>query len=211
MPLAAFVLAVAVTWGYVVVPMFSGNAFGMRYTRGPTYYANFASWAVGARSQLDYDNYFDHRVGLTHELARILDGLGGAGKSAYIWGEYPWIYSLADIQPADRYTTSFYVLLIPYLDLTLGGSLDREQPQFIVILDDARPKFHGSSPVTDRRYSNAMKALEDRIARDYQQVAGTAKATVYERGIPHPSQPPAATVAPQPPAPGTLIESETSH
>ena len=181
LPVLVLVLALAIEWGYVVTPMFSGNPLAMHFTRGPTYYANFAGWALGLRSSGDYNNYFDRRVNLTIELEKTLDNLTAEGDSVYIWGEYPWIYPLANVKPADRYVTSFYVLLRPYLDVSFGKTLTEEDPRYIVLLLDARPTIANSSPVVDRRYRNATKGLDEVLTRRYQRIAVVGRAHIYRR------------------------------
>ncbi|HXH23133.1 MAG TPA: glycosyltransferase family 39 protein [Dehalococcoidia bacterium] len=180
-PASLFVASLLLLWGYVVTPMFEGNPFAMRYTRGPSYYLNFAAWAAGLRSERAYNDYFDRRVEHTRALEEALEGLGAAGEKVYIWGEYPWVYPLAAVKPATRYMTSFYVLLLPYLDVQLAGTLFAERPAYIVVMSDAKPRLREPSPIIDQRWLNATRGLETVIARDYQRVATVGRAQVYRR------------------------------
>jgi hypothetical protein len=180
-PAIAFAAALAVLWLFVVIPAFHGNPLAMRYTRGLTYYENFAAWALGSRDSAAYEAYFDRRVGLTEKLDAALEALGAEGTKAYIWGEYPWVYPLASVTPATPYTTSFYVLLIPYLDIQLGKTLTTADPRFIVVLSDARTDLSDRSPVVARRYEIASRAVEALLARRYAPVAAIDRATIYER------------------------------
>jgi len=181
LPALAVAATFVFTWFYAVVPMFSGNVFAMRYTRGPTYYPNFAGWAIGLKSETAYDNYFDRRVVPTEQLERTLTALNARGQKTYIWGEYPWLYALAGLQPASRFMTSFEVLLIPYLDLQLEPTLARERPQFVIVMDDAKARFAGSTSVVDTRYRNAMRGLNNILSGGFQEVARVGKAHIYAR------------------------------
>lgn len=172
-------LTVAALWFGTVVPQFNGNPFAMHYTKGAGYYPNFISWAAGLKSDKAYTDYFDRRVVLTEQLQETLDRLGAQGKKVYIWGEYPWAYALADVKPADRYMTSFYVLLIPYLDTGLWAQLSAERPDFIVLTSDARVKLVGSSPIVGRRYAIARQSLAGLVERDYDKVVAVGKAEIY--------------------------------
>lgn len=182
-PAPAYLLvgALLFEWFYVVVPMFSGNLLAMHYTRGPSYYVNFAAWATGLRGDDAYNNYFDRRVGLTRSLEATLKGLHAQGQKVYIWGEYPWVYPLAGVEPTTRYMTSFYVLLLPYLDIQLATTLNQEKPVYIVVLSDAKPKLPRPSPIMEQRWTNAMKGLNAVVGRDYQKVATVGRAQVYRR------------------------------
>jgi hypothetical protein len=174
-----------VEWVYVVMPMFHGNVFAQYWTLGPDYYQNFAEWAVGARGATEYDNYFDKRVAYTQLLERTLRKLNAGGQKVYIWGEYPWVYPLADVEPTTRYMTSFYVLLLPYLDTKLAGELDTEKPRYIVVMSDAKPKMSPPSLIIDQRWGNAKRGLDVVLARDYQLVSSVGPAQIYRRSPEH--------------------------
>jgi 4-amino-4-deoxy-L-arabinose transferase-like glycosyltransferase len=178
-PASLFVAALLFQWLYVVTPMFSGNVFAMHYTRGPSYYVNFAAWATGLRDERDYLDYFDRRVVYTRALEDALEGLDAEGEKVYIWGEYPWVYPLAGVQPATRYMTSFYVLLLPHLDVQLAATLSAERPAYIVVMSDAKPGMPEPSPVVEQRWRNATRGLDSLLARDYQRVATVGRAQVY--------------------------------
>jgi hypothetical protein len=180
-PALALAGSLVLMWAVVVTPMFAGSPLAMRYTRGPSYYVNFSAWTLGLRTTWDYNNYFDRRVNPTLRLAEMLRGLEAQGERVYIWGEYPWIYALANVDPVTRYPTSFYVLLIPYVDVQLGEMLEKERPAYIIVMSDARPAYPPRNEVLDRRYRNAVKAIDSVVSRDYRRIAVTDKAEVYER------------------------------
>lgn len=180
-PALALAASLALMWAAVVTPMFGGNPFAMRYTRGPSYYLNFSAWTLGLRDERDYNNYFDRRVNHTLALAATLRQMGAAGERVYIWGEYPWIYALARVEPATRYTTSFYVLLMPHLDTRLGHTLHSAQPGFVVVMNDALPKFHGRDEILERRYRNSRHAIDQMLQRDYVRIFATDRAEVFQR------------------------------
>ena len=180
-PALGIALSVALLWLAVVRPAFGGNLLAMHYTRGPTYYANFAAWATGLKDREAYNDCFDRRVNLTRRLAATLEGLGARDQSVYIWGEYPWVYSLAGAEPATPYMTSFYVLLIPYLDVELGATLAAAEPRFIVMGGDAWPRVHDARGILPRRFRNATRALNALIAARYEQVAVVGRARVFQR------------------------------
>lgn len=185
LPATLFVAALAVEWVYVVMPMFRGNVLAMHYTRGPYYYQNFAGLVLGSRSREQYDNYFDKRVTNTRALEQALRHLNANGEKVYIWGEYPWVYPLAHVEPANRYMTSFYVLLLPYLDTKLGDALNAEKPRYIVVMNDAKPKMNPPSPIIDQRWSYATRGLQAVLDRDYHLVSSVGRAQIYRRSPEH--------------------------
>jgi len=176
--------ALVVLWALVVTPEFGGNAAGMRYTHDGRYYLNFARYALGLQSRSEYNDYFDDRVNLTERLEETLDGLAKDGDVVYIWGEYPWVYPLADTTPATPYMTSFYVLLMPHLDTQLKETLRLSEPRFIVMLNDAWPSVPDYEGVLKRRWDNATRTLNGLIAERYEQAAVVGRARVFRRTAP---------------------------
>jgi hypothetical protein len=176
--------AVVLLWALVVTPEFGGNAAAMRYTHDGRYYVNFARYALGIQDRAAYNDYFDDRVNLTERLEETLDGLAKDGDVVYIWGEYPWVYPLADTTPATPYMTSFYVLLMPHLDTDLRESLRVNEPRFIVMLNDAWPSVPDYEGVLKRRWDNATRTLNGLIAERYEQAAQVGRALVFRRTAP---------------------------
>lgn len=185
-PSFALAGALALLWFGVVVPEFSGNVLAMRYSKAEDYYANFAGWALGLKSREAYDGYFDKRVRLTRRLDATLERLGARGRRVYIWGEYPWVYALTGSEPATPYMTSFYVLLIPYLDTGLDDSLAAADPPFVVVTADAWPIYYDATGVLQHRYRNATRALNGLLAERYEAVARVGRATVFRRTLDRP-------------------------
>ncbi|HLF77021.1 MAG TPA: glycosyltransferase family 39 protein [Dehalococcoidia bacterium] len=184
----AFVVAgtLALLWLGVVRPEFDGNYFAARYTKQDGYYANFAGWLLGTRDRDAYERYFDQRVPNTLRLQQTLERLGARGEDVYIWGEYPWLYALAGSRPATPYMTSFYTLLIPYLDTRLGDALAGADPRFIVTFADVWPKHNDETGVMQRRFATATRAVKSLLAERYVLVASTGRARVFERTLDRP-------------------------
>ena len=186
-PALALALSVVALWLGVVRPEFYGNMLAMHYTKDAEYYANFAGWATGIKDRERYNRYFDRRVALTLELEKTLKQMGVEDKKLYIWGEYPWVYALTDSQPATRYVTSFYVLLIADLDTQLYQTLSEADPRFIVTVTDVWPKITDDSGVARRRLDISMRALSLLVTKNYAPVASIGKAQIFSRSFNFPS------------------------
>jgi 4-amino-4-deoxy-L-arabinose transferase-like glycosyltransferase len=180
-PALALAASLVALWLGVVRPEFHGNLLAMRYTKDFEYYANFAGWASGLKDRDAYERYFDKRVYLTEALSERLRQLARPGDETYIWGEYPWVYAMAGVTPATRYMSSFYVLLIPYLDVQLHDTLEEADPRFIVVLADVWPRFPDDSGVMKRRLAIAGRGIDQLLARRYEQVDVVGRARIFER------------------------------
>jgi hypothetical protein len=207
-PALALAASLAALWLGVVRPEFHGNLLAMRYTKDVEYYANFAGWAAGLKDRDAYERYFDKRVYLTEALSERLRQLARPGDEMYIWGEYPWVYAMAGVTPATRYMTSFYVLLIPYLDVQLHDTLDAAEPRFVVVLADVWPRVPDNTGVMGRRFKNAGVGIDRLLARRYEQVDVVGRARIFERTAERPLvfQP---TAAETPRAPASMFGSWT--
>jgi hypothetical protein len=183
-PALATATALVALWLLVVTPEFKGNLAGMRYSHNEDYYVNFARYALGMQSRAQYNNFFDARVNLTERLGDELARLTKEGDVVYIWGEYPWVYSLSDTTPATPYMTSFYVLLMPHLDTQLKETLRQSEPRFIVMLNDAWPSVPDYQGVLKRRWYNATRTLNGLIAERYEQAAVVGRARIFRRTAP---------------------------
>jgi 4-amino-4-deoxy-L-arabinose transferase-like glycosyltransferase len=179
-PALAIAVSVALLWLAVVTPEF-GNPYAFRYSKVENYYPNFIARAVGAKSDEAYDRYFDERVPLTEKLGATLKRLGASNQQIYIWGETPWSYALSGSIPATAYTTSFYVLLIPDLDTELWNTLLAADPLFIVMQDDAWPRYRDDTGILKTRYERSVHALNSLIALRYEQVAVVGRARIFQR------------------------------
>jgi hypothetical protein len=207
-PALALTASILALWLGVVRPEFQGDLLARHYTKSLDYYSNFTSWASGSKSTDAYNDYFDRRVNLTLRLDEALESLGARGQEVYIWGEYPWVYPLAGVEPSTRYMTSFYVLLIPRLDGALEETLTKEDPRYIVTLTDARISLVQSSPVLRKRYAVAMAGISDLIARRYEEIASVGTAKVYRRVSERPVALPFEVAPPLPAEQEAAVEEE---
>jgi hypothetical protein len=182
-PALALAGTLVALWLGVVRPEFEGNWFAMRYTKQDGYYENFVEWVMGVRSRDAYERYFDERVPLTQDLDAALERLGARDRGVYIWGEYPWVYAISGSKPATPYMTSFYTLLIPYLDANLRGTLIAADPRFVVTLSDAWPRHYDATGVLQRRYLTATRAVNSLLAERYVLVASIGRARIFERTL----------------------------
>ena len=175
-PAFALAAVIAVSW-YVVVNGVYFDTLGRHWTKGTRYYKHVFEYAIGRESKQDFNAYFDKRVNTSIALAQELDRLDAEGQSAYIWGEYPWVYALSHLKPVSRYVTSSYMLEDDEKFPELMGQLNRGPPEFIVLCSDARPKPIG--PETKARFERIDGAMAAFVQRRYERVAQVGNGAVY--------------------------------
>ena len=177
-------LVVGISW-FAVVGNVYGDPLGRHWTKGLNYYGNFLEYATHRKSRLRYEAFFDKRTETTVALDALLGRIHAQGKSAYIWGEYPWVYALADLTPFSRYVTSYYILEDDERGSELMTELSHNPPSIIVIASDAEPR--PDRPPTKERYALMLESLEAYVAGHYRLVGQAGAATVFELPGPLPA------------------------
>lgn len=96
------------------------------------WWRNFVDMSLGNKSVDAYNNYFDGNVNSIMALADFFRSQDGTGTTAYIWGDYPWLYAISDLQNPVRYVTSFHVFGVPEGKEEVIGNLTDKAPDFII-------------------------------------------------------------------------------
>jgi 4-amino-4-deoxy-L-arabinose transferase-like glycosyltransferase len=168
--------AITLSW-LIVVGLVFRDPTGRHWTKGPDYYAHMLLYAIGDESEREFNAYFDKRVNTTLSLENELKQLDADGKTAYIWGEYPWLYALSDLRPLSRYMTSTYMLENDERFPELMGELNRRPPPFILFFSDVKPRPAG--PETSERFTRMNRAMTSFVERRYESVRRIGNCTVY--------------------------------
>src|SRR3989344_5257596 len=96
------------------------------------YWQNFGQFAKGDKSVDIYNDFFDRNVNTIMALADFLAQHQGYGESVYIWGDYPWLYAIADLKNPSRYVTSFHVFGVPEGQNEVAKDLEKNPPKYII-------------------------------------------------------------------------------
>ena len=96
------------------------------------YFQNFTDYSTGKKDVDEYNNYFDRNVNTIMALADFLRMHQGYWESVYIWGDYPWLYAIADLKNPSRYVTSFHVFGVPNGQDEVIGDLYQNPPVYII-------------------------------------------------------------------------------
>lgn len=124
---AAFILPMA-----FLTKTFFWNAGGGNLWEQTSYYKNFFDYTLGKKSVDDYNNYFDRNVNLIMETRDFLEAKEGFSKSVYIWGDWAWLYAIADSRNPSRYVTSFHVFGVPEGREEVIAGLAKSPPVYII-------------------------------------------------------------------------------
>jgi hypothetical protein len=176
-PALAIAVTFAVAW-YVVINAVYYDPWGRHWTKDWDYYPHFFYYVIGEEPRDIYYSYFDKRAITTEIIDRQCESLKAEGSTAYIWGEYPWVYALCGLQPFSRYVTSYYILESDQRLDELLTALAADPPRFLIIGSDAEPKPNRSP--TKERFSRVAEQLLTMTNQQYVAVGTAGKATVYE-------------------------------
>src|SRR4030042_4974852 len=118
-----------------------------------SYYQNFVEYTNGRKSIDKYNDYFDRNVNSIMALSDFLRIHGGSGKTVYIWGDYPWLYAIADLKNPSRYVTSFHVFGVPDGQEEVVKNLEDNPPKYIIKPQTSIGYFEELEKLISQRYT----------------------------------------------------------
>jgi len=139
------------------------------------YWQNFVAFSFGKKSIDDYNNFFDANVNSIMALADFFNTqkkeknvLGPQAEprtasSAYIWGDYPWLYAIADLKNPTRYVTSFHVFGTPTGKEEIAGALNANPPEFIIKPENSIGYFEGLEKILAKKYKIVGKIENSQV------------------------------------------------
>lgn len=96
------------------------------------YWRNFLEFTSGRRGFGAYNDFFDRNVNSIAAAGNFFDTNGARGATAYIWGDLPWLYAVADLKNPTRYVTSFHVFGVPEGRNEVISKLADDPPDYIL-------------------------------------------------------------------------------
>lgn len=117
------------------------------------YWGNFFDFASGRKSVDSYNDFFDSNVNTIMTLSDALETRGARGGSFYIWGDYPWLYAIADGKNPSRYVTSFHVFGVPGGKGEVAADLEANPPQYIIKPKSSIGYFEELEIILSKKYT----------------------------------------------------------
>ena len=130
------------------------------------YWRNFGEFAFGKKGLNSYNDYFDKNVNSIMALSDFFSVESTRGTSVYIWGDYPWLYAIADLENPTRYVTSFHVFGVPNGKEEVVRTLSSDPPKYII------------KPPSSIGYFSELEKL---LSKKYMMVATIENSDVYTR------------------------------
>lgn len=121
------------------------------------WWRNFVGYASGNKQLTAYNNFFDGNVNTIAALANFIDTNGARGKTIYIWGDFPWLYAIADIWNPSRYVTSFHVFGVPNGREEVVASINAKLPDYIIKPESSIGYFTELEEIIANRYTLATR------------------------------------------------------
>lgn len=110
-----------------------------KYKKTGEYYQNFFAFIGGQKNMTEYQRFFDSDVPRDYDVARYLKSQPDKDQGVFIWGNSAQIYALSGTLPPGRYTVAYHIAYgNEKAKHELQGVLDKEKPQFIVIMPDIK-------------------------------------------------------------------------
>lgn len=158
-------------WRLIVVLGISGyvicSAFSRFWFSSPpvslAYYGNAAAYVAGVRAQAAYEVFFSWRVAHQQTFAHVVRR--DADRTLFIWGEYPWLYALADADNPTRYVTSYHTSFVPGAKEEVMEALRRAPPRYLVWERDEWRRLPGLAELVADRYERVAVAGNSELYR----------------------------------------------
>lgn len=138
LPALSFFLVSLVFYKFGYYPVFS-------------YYQNFAAFAGGQKTQVEYFESFDRSVPRLYKLAEILASRTDRGERVFVWGTRPEIYALSRRLPPTRFVTSFHIGDLS-AEAEVLQDLRKNPPRYIIVLREEKRAFPGFFEFLNQNY-----------------------------------------------------------
>ncbi|MGE0542609.1 MAG: ArnT family glycosyltransferase [Dehalococcoidia bacterium] len=99
-------------------------------TLTPDYYGNWLAFVTGNKTRDEHDRFSSWRVSNQQHLLRMIES-DKSSPTLYIWGEYPWLYSLLDAENAAPFSTAYQTAILPGSKELVMRAIERDPPRYI--------------------------------------------------------------------------------
>lgn len=116
-----------------------------------SYYNSFIRYATKGISQQKYYNYFNSKQADIYNTAAYINRHTQQNDRIFVWGDDPYIYSIADRLPIGKYTVAYHIIDLKAYQETIN-SLEKLPPKYIVINTDTTKPFPELQKIINSRY-----------------------------------------------------------
>lgn len=127
------------------------------------WWRNFSDFSQGKKNVDDYNNFFDQNVNRIMAIVDFLKVQGAQGGTCYIWGDWPWLYAIADLKNPSRYVTSFHVFGVPNGKEEVGAGLEANPPTCIIKPPTSVGYFVQLEKILAEKYTFGVKIFDIQV------------------------------------------------
>ena len=120
----------------------------------PGYYAHVARRLTGREDRAAFDGFFSWRVADQERIAPIIRT--DHERTLYVWGEYPWLYPLADATNPTRFSVSYLTSFVPGAKDEVLTELRAHPPRYIVAERQEWRRLPGLRALLTERYEPVL-------------------------------------------------------
>lgn len=127
------------------------------------WWRNFSDFSQGKKNVSDYNNFFDQNVNRIMDTYDFLKVQNVQGTSCYIWGDWPWLYAIADLKNPSRYVTSFHVFGVPGGKEEVNAGLAASPPTCIIRPPDSIGYFAQLEKLLAEKYTFGVQFEDSQV------------------------------------------------
>lgn len=128
--------------------MIGGNFYSYKNF---AYYRNFFRFICRLESKEQYLNFFDDEAGDILSAANLISNQSQKEDEIFVWGDYPFLYAIADRLPVGKYTTAYHINEKRAREETIAA-LKSVKPAFIVLPKEGNSSFPELSRLAKNYY-----------------------------------------------------------
>lgn len=151
--LGRITLAVAALTAFALVFGQFAPEYRERTQTNPVYYyRTFAEMRRGSIDDTTYALRFDGKALAVNDISALIRD-DGAGDSAFVWGELPWVYAASGTTNPSRFYTSFLGELVPGAKPEIMRDLAADEPVYVLMHDSGYAPFPELEDFVRGRYA----------------------------------------------------------
>lgn len=115
-----------------------------------SYYQNFLEFTLGQKDKKAYFSFFNPSLPKVYSLAEFVAAQTKPTEKIFIWGDEPYLYTLARRLPATPYVVAYHIR-----EQNLFNSIAQEimkKKPVVIVIDKNQPRFSELETITQEQY-----------------------------------------------------------
>lgn len=115
------------------------KVFGIpKFNKSINYYQNFISYALGTKTMVSYQGFFDKNTPFDYEIARFIKPKLSKNDTIFVWGNNAQLYQLVGVVAPTKYIVAYHASNYSDGIISTKSSIEKTKPKFIVVMSNEK-------------------------------------------------------------------------